>query len=100
MCSTYGPLAVANLIALLTFSQKESEVESKPLLPVMFFIHGGAFYMGTYLGMGPKELLEKDVVLVEIQYRLGPLGFMCLDHDDAAGNMGMLDQVIFSLSIY
>jgi carboxylesterase type B len=59
----------------------------------MFFIHGGAFYMGTYLGMGPKELLEKDVVLVEIQYRLGPLGFMCLDHDDAAGNMGMLDQV-------
>ena len=59
----------------------------------MFFIHGGAFYMGTYLGMGPKELLEKDVVLVEIQYRLGPLGFMCLDHDEAAGNMGMLDQV-------
>ena len=65
-------------------------------MPVMFFIHGGAFYMGTYLGMGPKELLEKDVVLVEIQYRLGPLGFMCLDHDDAAGNMGMLDQVIFT----
>jgi carboxylesterase type B len=59
----------------------------------MLFIHGGAFYMGTYLGMGPKELLEKDVVLVEIQYRLGPLGFMCLDHDEAAGNMGMLDQV-------
>ncbi len=49
--------------------------------------------MGTYVGMGPKELLEKDVVLVEIQYRLGPLGFMCLDHDEAAGNMGMLDQV-------
>jgi len=43
--------------------------------------------------MGPKELLEKDVVLVEIQYRLGPLGFMCLDHDEIAGNMGMLDQV-------
>ena len=78
-------------------SQKPSDVADKPLLPVMFFIHGGAFYMGTYLGMGPKELLEKDVVLVEIQYRLGPLGFMCLDHDDAAGNMGMLDQVLSAL---
>jgi len=66
----------------------------------MFFIHGGAFYMGTYLGMGPKELLEKDIVLVEIQYRLGPLGFMCLDHDDAAGNMGMLDQVISTAFIF
>ena len=60
----------------------------------MFFIHGGAFYMGTYLGMGPKDLLEHDVVLVEIQYRLGPLGYMCLDHPEIAGNMGMLDQAL------
>jgi carboxylesterase type B len=75
--------------------QKPDDIESAhlPLLPVMFFIHGGAFYMGTYFGMGPKELLEKDVVLVEIQYRLGPLGFMCLDHEEIAGNMGMMDQV-------
>jgi hypothetical protein len=29
----------------------------------MFFIHGGAFYMGTYAGMGPKELLEKGSIL-------------------------------------
>lgn len=61
-------------------------------LPVMFFIHGGAFYMGAYFGSGPKNLLEEDVVLVEIQYRLGPLGFMCLEDDDAAGNMGLMDQ--------
>ena len=50
--------------------------------------------MGTYFGMGPKALLEHDVVLVEIQYRLGPLGYMCLDHPEGAGNMGMLDQVL------
>ena len=24
--------------------------------------------------------------------QVGPLGFMCLDTDEAAGNMGMLDQ--------
>ena len=47
--------------------------------------------MGTYFGMGPKALLEHDVVLVEIQYRLGPLGYMCLDHPEAAGNMGKVN---------
>ena len=45
--------------------------------------------MGAYFGHGPKVLLEHDVVLVEIQYRLGPLGFMCLNHPEAAGNMGL-----------
>ena len=48
--------------------------------------------MGAYFGHGPKVLLEHDVVLVEIQYRLGPLGFMCLNHPEAAGNMGLMDQ--------
>ena len=36
----------------------------------------------------------RDVVLVEMQYRLGPLGFMCLPDDDIAGNMGLLDQTL------
>jgi len=31
-------------------------------------------------------------VLVEMQYRLGPLGFMCLPDDQIAGNMALLDQ--------
>ena len=40
--------------------------------------------------------LEKvaDVIVVSINYRLGPLGFLCLDTDEGAGNMGMLDQVL------
>lgn len=50
--------------------------------------------MGTYMGMGPKALLDHDVVLVEINYRLGPLGFMCIDHPEAAGNMGLMDQAL------
>merc|ERR1712200_67310 len=65
-----------------------------PNLPVMVYIHGGAFMMGGYVGAGPGKLLERDMVLVEIQYRLGPLGFMCLPNDEIAGNMGMLDQVM------
>lgn len=45
--------------------------------------------------MGPERLGDvADVVLVTINYRVGYLGFLCLDDEDAAGNMGMLDMVI------
>ena len=47
---------------------------------------------GGYVGAGPGKLLERDMVLVAMQYRLGPLGFMCLPDDEIAGNMGLLDQ--------
>lgn len=62
-----------NLAVFTPRSPKQIE-DGAQKLPVMFFIHGGAFYMGAYIGMGPKALLEHDVVLVEIQYRVGPLG--------------------------
>jgi hypothetical protein len=65
------------------------------LLPVMFFVHGGAFYAGTQIRMGADRLAAwGDVVIVAISYRVGPLGFMCLDTPEAAGNMGMLDMVV------
>jgi len=71
-----------------------SAQHGNPKLPVMFFIHGGGFMQGGYIGSGPKKLLERDVVLVEVQYRVGPLGFFCLPDDDIAGNMGLLDQLM------
>ena len=44
----------------------------------MVWIHGGGFIMGsgngeTYL-YGPKYLMDKDIVLITINYRLGPFG--------------------------
>lgn len=45
-------------------------------LPVMFWIHGGGFLAG-YGGFnifGPDYFMDKDVVLVSINYRLGLLG--------------------------
>ena len=48
------------------------------LLPVMLWIHGGAFYMGSGNGendrFGPGYILDRDVVLITFTYRLGPLG--------------------------
>ncbi|XP_057335725.1 uncharacterized protein LOC130674421 [Microplitis mediator] len=63
---------------------------------VMVWIHGGAFVLGsgnddTY---GPDYLLEKDVVVVTINYRLGVFGFLNLDDEEAPGNQGLKDQVM------
>ena len=46
------------------------------LLPVMVFIYGGAFTIGDNKAgqYGPHYLLDKDIVLVTINYRLGVLG--------------------------
>ena len=45
-----------------------------PLLDVIVFFHGGAFMFGSAHKYGPKYLLDRDVILVTVNYRLGPLG--------------------------
>ncbi len=78
--------------------------EPEPTLrPVMFFIHGGGNVQGssslsTYDG---QALVERGgVVVVTINYRLGPLGFLAhplLSAEDgehhSSGNYGLLDQI-------
>lgn len=62
----------------------------------MVYIHGGGFIHGNGTDdsvHGPDLLIEKDVVIVTINYRLGILGFLNLDCKDAPGNMGLRDQV-------
>ncbi len=69
--------------------------------PVMVWIHGGAFTIGS--GSDPQydssSLASRgDVVLVTINYRLGMLGFLNLKEVTggkipATGNEGLLDQV-------
>lgn len=68
----------------------------EPLLPVMVFFHGGGFIFGSGTDdsiHSPDYLIEKNVVLVSINYRLGVLGFLNLDCKEAPGNMGLKDQV-------
>ena len=47
---------------------------SKFSLPVLFWIHGGAFQCGSGILYGPIYLMDHDVILVTINYRLGPMG--------------------------
>ncbi|XP_046736182.1 juvenile hormone esterase-like [Diprion similis] len=66
------------------------------LLPVMVFIHGGSFIVGSDSSsvFGPEYLLDKDVVLVTLNYRLGPLGYLSTGDTVASGNWGLKDQVL------
>ncbi len=69
-------------------------------LPVIVWIHGGAFKVGTgattrYDG---TPYAERGVVVVTINYRLGWLGFFAHpalknDGDEARGNYGIMDQI-------
>src|SRR5437870_2860696 len=62
-------------------------------LPVMVWIHGGAFSNGS--GAIPSydgsRFARDGVVCVTINYRLGADGFLYLD--DGVSNLGLLDQI-------
>ncbi|XP_053689756.1 esterase B1-like [Sabethes cyaneus] len=68
---------------------------SKPQ-PVMVYIYGGGFTEGTSGTelYGPDFLLQKDIVLVTFNYRVGALGFLCCQapEDGVPGNAGLKDQ--------
>ncbi|KAL2720426.1 venom carboxylesterase-6-like [Vespula squamosa] len=71
---------------------REHKNSKLPLLPVIFWIHGGAFQFGSGMHMGAKFLMDRDVIFVTINYRLGPLGFLSTEDDILPGNMGLKDQ--------
>ncbi|GFN90227.1 neuroligin-1 [Plakobranchus ocellatus] len=77
------------------FSPSPIPQDSSPPLPVMVWIHGGAFYQGAGSAFDGSVLASRgQVVVVTINYRLGPLGFLSTEDDVIPGNFGMLDQVM------
>lgn len=66
------------------------------LLPVMVWFHGGGFYKGCgdYAHYGPDFLIEKNVVFVSMNFRVGVLGFLCANTPGNPGNAGLKDQVL------
>lgn len=121
VCDTFGPIAWQNGSAPGTFYGDEFYWEGTPAcsedclylnvwapsgtlgkkagLPVALWIHGGA-YMNGYgyeVTMDGDEWARRGVILVTINYRLGPLGF--LSHPElsarqggVSGNYGTMDQ--------
>ena len=74
-----------------------SPAAPKEPLPVMVWIHGGTFVTGA--GSQPMfegtEMASKgNVIVVTVNYRLGPFGFLHLSPWGAgASNQGLLDQI-------
>jgi para-nitrobenzyl esterase len=71
----------------------------RPHLPVMVWIHGGAFVLGSGQDADGSLLAAKGkVIVVTINYRLGPFGFLAHRALEAesprhvSGNYGLLDQ--------
>ena len=62
-------------------------------LPVMVWIHGGGFVLGSSNGYDSGPLsLSGDVIVVTINYRLNVFGFLSTSDSNAAGNWGLWDQ--------
>ncbi|CAL8113193.1 unnamed protein product [Orchesella dallaii] len=62
-------------------------------ISTIFYIHGGAWLSLSGSGHGPRYLLDKDVILVTLNYRLGVLGFLSTGDRAARGNYALKDQV-------
>lgn len=77
------------------FAPGANATNTSQLYPVIVFIHGGSYVFGSIVRpTTPGEVLpRRGVVLVTIQYRLGPFGFLTTGDEEARGNWGMLDQV-------
>lgn len=67
-------------------------------VPVMVWIHGGAFTYGGGELYDPTPLTDKGVMVVTINYRIGALGFMAhpaltaTSSSGTSGNFGIMDQ--------
>ncbi len=112
---TYGTIAPQNLMFPDLFGEEDPEPQSEDCLflniwtpglvnsrrPVMVWIHGGAFSIGSGSSVMYRDSTlpsRGNIVLVTINYRLGLLGFLNLNELSSGkipstGNEGLLDQV-------
>jgi para-nitrobenzyl esterase len=78
---------------------RPANVDASQRLPVLFWIHGGSFTSGAGSEYDPRRLVETNgIIVVTINYRLGPLGFLALPalSEEAgaglSGDYGLMDQ--------
>ncbi|MFX1340695.1 MAG: carboxylesterase/lipase family protein, partial [Promethearchaeota archaeon] len=91
LLAMFGGKAKQSESDCLTVNVWRPETDEKNL-PVMVWIHGGAFVTGSGADLdGARLALRGNVVIVSLNYRLGILGFFYIPGKTA--NVGLLDQV-------
>lgn len=104
----FGPSCIQNLLgndAWLLDNTEISEdclhlniyvpgaIDKRTPKALMVWIHGGGFTAGQgTLFDGSYLALQGDVIVVTINYRLGLLGFLSTEDENAVGNFGIWDQ--------
>ena len=93
-----GPFGAASLSEDCLYLNVYAPIPNGNKLPVMVWIHGGAFKSGTGDAYDGSALVQNGVIVVTINYRLGYLGFLAnpaLDGESAgggSGDYGLMDQ--------
>lgn len=83
----------------LSINIRTANLGGRNLQPVMVWIHGGAhqFGAGSQDFYQANGLVEKGVVLVTLNYRLGAFGYLAhpalTEEAGTSGNYGLMDQV-------
>jgi len=69
---------------------------SGKLLPIMVWIHGGGFMIGSGADKvhdGTNLARDQQVIVISVNYRLGALGFLPQDSDGTGAMNGLFDQL-------
>ncbi|XP_043508578.1 esterase FE4-like [Frieseomelitta varia] len=62
--------------------------------PVLIWIHGGGFRRGSACQYEMRNIINKKLIVVSIQYRLGSLGFLSSGTKELPGNNGIFDIML------
>ncbi|XP_053613808.1 esterase FE4-like [Plodia interpunctella] len=63
------------------------------LVPVVVYLHSGAFAGGSGNMGNLNYVARHDVIAISLNYRLGAIGFACLGTEEIPGNAALKDQV-------
>src|SRR6266481_2341332 len=95
--STFGNATMTEDCLFLNIYTPNNDRSDDPR-PVMVWIHGGSLLFGAGNDYNPIKLVQRSVIVVTINYRLGALGFLAHPAlraefpDQTSGNYGIADQ--------
>ena len=104
LCTQFGALPTSKSseaveqedCLLLNIYAPEIAFDDLPL-PVLVWIHGGGLQIGSGRmdEYGPHYFMDTEsVIVVTVNYRLGPFGFLSMGTEEVPGNAGFRDQTM------